>query len=258
MRRRPDALTLSDEFAAKILITVNPEHVSLKALHNIEYVVALGAETDRRVASFCAMIGEPAPPPFAQPLERGQALFWSRGGRQTRLISLFPPSQQRQRHSRKYAEGELGEDKSFYFRRAACALNLRAQKLSMFLQIAEGIDDATWLYHLRAGDYSRWFRHDIKDKELADEIAAVESDRVLSTADSRRSVKEAVDRRYTSSAWLRAGACVGVGLLAEDVVRPVLCHMRHDTCWRSKFKGLTLQDNSIYNGWRMEDVWLDR
>ena len=70
----------------------------------------------------------------------------------------------------------------------------------MFLQIAEGIDDATWLHHLRAGDYSRWFRDDIKDEDLADEIAAVKSDRALSAADSRRSVKEAVDRRYTSSA----------------------------------------------------------
>jgi hypothetical protein len=146
------------------------------------------------------MIGEPAPATAAKPLERGQALFWSRGGRQTRLISLFPPSQQTQRHSRKYAEGELGEDKSFYFRGAAGALKLRAQNLSMFLQIAEGIDDATWLHHLRAGDYSRWFRDDIKDEDLADEVAAVESDRALSAADSRRSVKEAVDRRYTSSA----------------------------------------------------------
>jgi hypothetical protein len=70
----------------------------------------------------------------------------------------------------------------------------------MFLQIAEGIDDATWLHHLRAGDYSRWFRDDIKDEDLADEIAAVESDRAFSAADSRRSVKEAVGRRYTSSA----------------------------------------------------------
>lgn len=183
------------------MITVHPEHVSPEALHNIEYVVALGAEADRTVASFCAMIGEPAPPSFAKPLERGQALFCSRGGRQRRLISLLPPSQQRQRHSRKYAEGELGEDKSFYFRGAAGALNLRAQNLSMFLQIAEGIDDATWLYHLRSGDYSRWFRDDIKDEDLADDdVAAVESDRTLSAADSRRRIKEAVDRRYTSPA----------------------------------------------------------
>jgi len=70
----------------------------------------------------------------------------------------------------------------------------------MFLQVAEGVDDATWLHHLRAGDYSRWFQDDIKDEDLADEVAAFESDRALSAADSRRGVKEAVDRRYTSSA----------------------------------------------------------
>jgi peptide/nickel transport system substrate-binding protein len=30
------------------------------------------------------------------------------------------------------------------------------------------------------------------------------------------------------------------------------------TCWRPEVKGLNLQVNSIYNGWRMEDVWLDK
>ena len=34
--------------------------------------------------------------------------------------------------------------------------------------------------------------------------------------------------------------------------------MRQGTCWRPELKGLNLQVNSIYNGWRMEDVWLDR
>ena len=46
--------------------------------------------------------------------------------------------------------------------------------------------------------------------------------------------------------------------LQEDVVRPVLYHMRQATCWRPEVKGLQLQVNSIYNNWRMEDVWLDR
>jgi ABC-type transport system substrate-binding protein len=46
--------------------------------------------------------------------------------------------------------------------------------------------------------------------------------------------------------------------LQEDVVRPILYHMRQGTCWRPELKGLNLQVNSIYNGWRMEDVWLDR
>jgi hypothetical protein len=33
---------------------------------------------------------------------------------------------------------------------------------------------------------------------------------------------------------------------------------RPATCWRPEVKGLNPQVNSIYNGWRMEDVWLDR
>ena len=30
------------------------------------------------------------------------------------------------------------------------------------------------------------------------------------------------------------------------------------TCWQPHVKGLTIMVNSIYNGWRMEDVWLDK
>jgi peptide/nickel transport system substrate-binding protein len=46
--------------------------------------------------------------------------------------------------------------------------------------------------------------------------------------------------------------------LQQDVVRPILYHMRQATCWRPEVKDIKLQVNSIYNGWRMEDVWLDR
>jgi hypothetical protein len=40
---------------------------------------------------------------------------------------------------------------SRYFRGPEGRLNLRAKNLALFLQIAEGIDDSTWLHHLRAG-----------------------------------------------------------------------------------------------------------
>jgi peptide/nickel transport system substrate-binding protein len=46
--------------------------------------------------------------------------------------------------------------------------------------------------------------------------------------------------------------------LQEDVVRPMLYFLRAGTCWRPEVKGIHLMANSIYNGWRMEDVWLDR
>jgi peptide/nickel transport system substrate-binding protein len=46
--------------------------------------------------------------------------------------------------------------------------------------------------------------------------------------------------------------------LQEDIVRPILFYMRKATCWSPQMNGLKLQENSIYNGWRMEDVWLNR
>jgi peptide/nickel transport system substrate-binding protein len=46
--------------------------------------------------------------------------------------------------------------------------------------------------------------------------------------------------------------------LAEDVARPVLYHNRSGTCWQPYVKNYTPMINSIYNGLRMEDVWLDK
>ena len=46
--------------------------------------------------------------------------------------------------------------------------------------------------------------------------------------------------------------------LAEDVARPVIFYGRGATCWQPYVKGVTLAANSIFNGWRMEDVWLDK
>jgi len=46
--------------------------------------------------------------------------------------------------------------------------------------------------------------------------------------------------------------------LQQELARPILYHRRGGTCWQPAVKGLTLMVNSQYNGWRMEDVWLDR
>jgi peptide/nickel transport system substrate-binding protein len=46
--------------------------------------------------------------------------------------------------------------------------------------------------------------------------------------------------------------------LAEDVARPMLYHSVSGTCWRPYVKGYTMTVNAIYNGLRMEDVWLDK
>ena len=46
--------------------------------------------------------------------------------------------------------------------------------------------------------------------------------------------------------------------LQEDIVRPIIAHTRRATCWHPDVKGLTILANSLYNGWRFEDLWLDR
>jgi peptide/nickel transport system substrate-binding protein len=46
--------------------------------------------------------------------------------------------------------------------------------------------------------------------------------------------------------------------LQEDGARPIIVHNRQGTCLQPKVKGLTIMVNSIYNGWRFEDVWLDK
>jgi peptide/nickel transport system substrate-binding protein len=46
--------------------------------------------------------------------------------------------------------------------------------------------------------------------------------------------------------------------LAADGARPVIFYPRQATCRYALVKGLTVMANSIYNGYRYEDVWLDK
>ncbi len=64
----------------------------------------------------------------------------------------------------------------------------------------DGIDDETWLFHLRNGDYSRWFRQAIKDETLADEVQAVENNSEIDAAESRSRIEAAITERYTAAA----------------------------------------------------------
>ena len=46
--------------------------------------------------------------------------------------------------------------------------------------------------------------------------------------------------------------------LEEDGARLTIYYSRGATCWKPRVKGLTTMENSVYNGWRFEDAWLDR
>jgi peptide/nickel transport system substrate-binding protein len=46
--------------------------------------------------------------------------------------------------------------------------------------------------------------------------------------------------------------------LQEDIARPIIYHGLAAGCWQPYVKGLVIMVNSIYNGWRFEDLWLDK
>jgi len=46
--------------------------------------------------------------------------------------------------------------------------------------------------------------------------------------------------------------------LAEERARPVIFFTRVATCRQPYVQGLTLMVNSLFNGWRMEGIWLDK
>lgn len=192
------ASMLGDGLHSMIYITVHPDWVAPDVLSGVDIVAALGEEPYGTLENFAraAEIELPAARPLE--LEAGHALLWFCSTDEAPFVLEIEPSHsERRRHRRKYAEGELPPDRSFYFRGPGQKLNLRAQNLMLFTQLAEGIDDETWLHHLRQGDYSRWMEDCVKDDELAEQVRAIEADEGLSPTDSRSRVREAVEEHYT-------------------------------------------------------------
>jgi HAD superfamily hydrolase (TIGR01484 family) len=197
----PAPLTLPHGVYGLLQITLEPDHVATSALSLVDTIIAIGKSPEKTIRLFCEKVGEPPPKLTPVEIEKGEALVWSRqaGGPPSRVRTV-PPRSERRRHNRKYAVGELAPEQSFYFRGPEGKLNLRAQNLMIFMQMAEGVDDETWLYHLHKGEYSNWFRTRIKDDGLADEAQGIENNDELLAQESRARIREAIERRFTGPA----------------------------------------------------------
>ena len=187
----------ASELKNLVLITVHPDHVAAPVLQSVDAVIAVGRDPGSALREFGASAAVPVPRTPAMELPQQEALLWMRGDGEPRRVRLIESEMSRQRHKRKYAHGELGETDSFYFEGPERKLHLRAQNLMTFLQISDGIDDDTWQYHLKNGDYSRWFREKIKDEDLTGEAEQIERD-APPPDEARRRMRKAVERRYTA------------------------------------------------------------
>jgi hypothetical protein len=76
-------------------------------------------------------------------------------------------------------------------------LKLRAHNLILFMDLADGVDDETWAYHLRRSEISNWIGEHIKDQPLAQQIALIERDTTLNPNASRQRVRNLIETHYT-------------------------------------------------------------
>jgi phosphoglycolate phosphatase (TIGR01487 family) len=175
-----------------VMVTVHPELMAPEALRAVDIVISTAKQADEALAAFAERAGVPAPMLPDDPDDR--PVVWKPGQERAVRFSPPPPTTSRRRHLRKYAEGDLA-DRSFVFVGPEDRLSLRAHNLVTFAQMARGVDDDTWRFHLARGDFERWFRDTIKDDDLAE--AAVHAAGTEDPSASRDAVLEAIEDRYT-------------------------------------------------------------
>ena len=194
----PGPLALPEKLSGVWQVTVHPDLIAPKALADVTTLIAVGKQPIAAFEEFAGVCKLRTPGAKEVQLEPGDALLWdTRSETPPRKLKIAPSHTERRRHTRKYAEGELPPDRSFWFRGPENKLKLRAHNLILFLQMADGVDDDTWMFHLGNGDYSEWFRNAIKDDELADRVHAIETRQGVSAQESRQLVRATVEENYT-------------------------------------------------------------
>jgi peptide/nickel transport system substrate-binding protein len=103
-------------------------------------------------------------------------------------------------------------------------------------QVGNGVDDPDQNYFENYACGSRTYM-DYCNKDVDAMIAAQSAER---DPEKRKKIAWEIDKKLTNEA-----------------VRPMLYYMYGATCWQPGLKGVSIQVNSIYNNWRLDDVWLE-
>ena len=179
-----------------IIVTIDLHMIDRYVLQHASTLIAMGSITSQLLATFAAVHDVECPKNLPR-LCDGEFILWNpASARPPSVLRLEQPRQPHHRHLGKYAAGDVGTERSFYFRGPNLELNLSACNLREFLRLGDEVSDPVWEHHLRAGDYSAWFRHVIRDDVLAREASDIEQDLALSPRASRDEIEQAVLRRY--------------------------------------------------------------
>lgn len=190
-----------DDLRSVMYITAFIDQLPAPVLGSVDLFVAIGDEPREHLEKYCELIGE-KPPELAPPADRQKhrAIAWWRHLGPPAWFKRLPAPEEHQRHRHGYLDGDMDPEHRFYFRGPKGELNLAAQNLRVFMQLGEGVDDKTWDFHLREGDYARWFREIIKDEELAARAEKLSTNGNLPPAESRERLFEYIRQRYQQEA----------------------------------------------------------
>ena len=181
-----------------LLVTTEPDLINRSMAEHVDLIIAIGDEPAAILKKYAGIKGLQLPAMAIQALDKGEAWIWENEKAEPFPIRYERPQQLLKRHKKKYAAGDM-QDNSFYFSGPDKKLNLKANNLMLFIQMAEGVDDATWMYHLRQKEYSNWFRSAVHDDELADAAARIE-EKNSDPASSKQAIIHLIKERYTAPA----------------------------------------------------------
>lgn len=152
-----------------VLATLHPEALAHTVLRQVTHVIALSNPSPEieRIASTLGL-----PPPICRDDRHGLSLLWEVGELMMTTLDVSPILVPHTRHARKYAECDLGTERSFYFRPTAGATSIRAANVLEFAELLCDIDEPTWRFHQERGDFARWLRECVNDEDLAKVAAA--------------------------------------------------------------------------------------
>jgi hypothetical protein len=196
------ALSLPQGLGETLLVTVHPNNLAPAILSMVDVAIAVGPTPLATLREFATSLGKL---PFSllpnQPADvDGDVTCWLvHSGQDPFRMHIAHVKIERIRHFRKYAVGDL-KWHSFWFRGPGKKHNLSAPNLALFCHIGRGIDEETWLFHLRRGDYSRWIQDSVKDEDLAEFVRQVEKRSGHAAEESRNQICEAIEVKYGLSA----------------------------------------------------------
>lgn len=182
------------DFNNFIVISTSPHALHATALSKIGMIISIGDNPAYPFEQFGRILQCEVPSDIPR-LAAGEICVWERSSsRPPYIVRYNQPHQLQQRHKKKYAQGDMG-DNSFIFTGEDRRLHLVANNLILFQHIAEGLDIDTWVYHLRRKDFTNWFRKTIHDEDLA---RVGEEAEKMDAAVSRRHVLDFIAQKYTA------------------------------------------------------------